>query len=186
MTKGGTIDCIKEAEESSKDSESIDTVVEKNKNIKEISSAIAGQYDSRPIEIKRTPSGIYNNPKPAGTDGAYEHQYHQEQGIKVDYSKLWEHLGAKKSQAQQAEEIVHRQQTQERKGEMQITEMTDFVEGYMIKTLFQSGDRVDYEDKERFVYKAMFPEGKVWLFYKQRDSVWGTGDFNLSLTDFRN
>jgi len=186
MIKGGTINCIKEVEESSKDSKSLDTVVEKEKKSRdEIFSAIKGQYENRPIEIKKSPD-VYGSQKPVGTDGAYEHQYHKEQSVKVDYSKLWEHMGAQKNHSQGEATAAQEKKTEERKGEMQIAEMTDFVEDYMIKTLFQSGDRVDYEDKERFVYKAMFPEGKVWLLYKQRDSVWGTGDFNLSLTNFRN
>ncbi|MCK4590019.1 MAG: hypothetical protein KAT77_06245 [Nanoarchaeota archaeon] len=153
---------------------SIDTKVKDNK--KEIDQAISGQYDNKDTVIEITPTEYGSENKPIGTDGAYEHQYGQEHlGLKVDYSKLWEHMGQKKEPAQNTEETSEKpEQVEERKGDMEIIEMMETMDEIYVESAIPSGgSHVDYESKEGLDYALQTsPHKLVWFKFWEESSPW--------------
>ncbi len=169
MSKGGTIDSI----------------VEKEKGLKEISKAVSKQYENRPIELKKEP--VYTEGKKIGTDGANEHDYAQEKGIEVDYSKLFEHMGVKKEQKYgEGGEAEKAQQVEERKGEMQPREIMEFVDDTFTEEMMRAGNRTNYEDKERFYRAIVFSENSVWFKYQESSSGFRHRNTNFSLNNMLN
>ncbi len=151
---------------------------------KEISQAIQGQYadPGRTVEIKREKGSIYLGDKPIGTDGAYEDFHLKEKGIKLDYSKLFEHMGVKKDPKHETEESQTReQQKEERKGAMQPKEITKFVDETFMEEMMRMGNRTSYEDKERFYRAIMFSEEGVWFRFRLASAP-VRGDCNFSLS----
>lgn len=154
----------------------------------EISKAIEGQYadPGRTVEIKREKGSIYFGDKKIGTDGANEHDYAQEQGIKVDYSKLFEGLGSgvKKNTEEGAQ--VQELQKEERKGEMEVEEIRRFVDDTFTEEMMRTGSRTNYQDKERFYTAIMFPEGGVWFRYQEATSAFRHRNTNFNLNNLLN
>lgn len=164
---------------------SLEKKVESSKS--EISKAIQGQYENRVIEIKKEKDTVYFGDKPIGTDGANEHDYAREQGIKLDYSKLWGHMGAQKEQKQgDGQEGERLQQKEERKGEMEVKEIMEFVDNTFTEEMMRAGNRTSYEDKERFYKAIMFPEGGVWFRYQEATSSFRHRNTNFSLHNLLN
>ncbi len=154
----------------------------------EISQAIEGQYadPGRTVEIKREKGSIYLGDKLIGTDGANEHDYAQEQGIKLDYSKLFEGLGSGVKKNVEEEAQVKELQQEERKGEMEVREIIKFVDDTFAEEMMRAGNRTNYEDKERFYRAIMFPEGGVWFRYQEATSALRHRNTNFNLNNMLN
>lgn len=154
----------------------LETAVKKDaKGLKEINSAISKQYENKPIELKREP--VYTE-NVKGSDGAYEHEHLKE--TKVDYSKLFEHMGKQQEKDYQQEAAQEQKKVEERKAEMQVKEFREFFDDYVSKSFFQSVERTSPEDSERFSMAMMFPEGKIWFDYEQATAMIRTKDINIS------
>lgn len=158
---------------------------------KEISKAIKGQYadPGRTVEIKREKGSIYLGDKPIGTDGANEHDYAQEKGIKVDYSKLFKDLGSGVKKTNETEETqVQEQQKEERPGEMKIMEMMETMDEMYIESAIPSGgNHVDYQKKEGLDYALQTsPHKMVWFKFWEESSSVRTKNTNFSLNNMLN
>ena len=142
---------------------SIDNKVKDSKA--EIDKAISGQYDNRvTFEIKKPDE--YGIEKKIGTDSACEHQYGQEHlGLKVDYSKIWEHMGNAALKGDGQESHAQKERT-EKKGEMEYSEAEDSVQRTQQKVILKSSENMAVEEKERFSYWQEFNKVLLLLYHK--------------------
>lgn len=158
--KGGTIDSIVEKESSNKS---------------EISSAVEGQYENRPIELKK-PEPVYVESESAGTDGVYEDSHLRELGISKEkiYDEATGNAGDKKDY--QIEESKS-ENKEEKDGEMSTEEARENMKKVMIESMMKTGDKISYQDRERLDTAMKF--NKVWIDYELATSPIRTSDFNF-------
>lgn len=163
---------------------SIDDKVDYKTSAKtEIDKAISKQYDNR-ITFEIKPAIYGSEKKPIGTDGAYEHQYAKDQGLKVDYSKLWEHMGQKKEFKQDTEKIQEKPtQVEERRGELEVKEMMETMdEMYVESSIRSGGSHVSYDRKEGMDYALQTsPHKLVWFKFWEQSSPYRTSNTNFSV-----
>lgn len=166
---------------------SIDDKVKDSNSIaearKEISAAVSKQYENKAIELKKEPNYFEN--KKIGTDGANEHDYAQERGIKLDYNKLFDYLGPK-SQNPGTEVSESKTSTiEERAGEMRNEEMEKSINRAMMTAVMgQTGDHIPPQEKERLDYKMIFE--KVLAEFFRKNAAIRTDDININQYNFMN